>query len=180
MDGLQVIDLEEGVEQHLDVALHVEAFLARPGASSRGRIAGNTRRTDGCARSSGSAAGSSLMKIQLEKRLAAHADQRPGRQVEAGEVALIAQIDQLAVERVGPAVISANQPVDFPAGGLHQRSAAMPAGVVERADHIVLAAHDEDGRAGFLPKNEAAAAAGVRRCGRRTASSCATVPPSPI
>src|SRR5512137_1085279 len=80
--------------------------------------------------------------------------------VETDEVALVAQVHQLPVERVRPAVVGADETVATPAVGLDQWPAAVPARVVERADLAVLAADDEDRRAGLGPEHEAA---GIRQ-----------------
>ena len=92
--------------------------------------------------------------------LAAHRHQRVRAHVEPDEVTLVAQVHQLTVERVGPAVVGADETVAASRVRLHQRCAAMAAGVVERADLPVLATHDQDRRTGPVPEHEAA---GVRQ-----------------
>src|SRR3984957_15861571 len=155
VNRLQMIDLEEGIQQHFDVALDVEAFLRDQPPSLRLKLFPVLVKRFHMPQKRFSL-GTFIDKHPVVELFAAHADQRARRHVERGEVALVAQVHQLAFERIGPAVIAADQAVDLTAGSLHQRSAAMPAGVVESADDIVLAAHDEYGCAGLLPEQEAA------------------------
>ena len=70
-------------------------------------------------------------------------------QTEVGpvEVAVLvhpAARDELAVARVGPLVIRADDPGDVTGLGLADLHAAMAAGVVERVDALVVAADDDD------------------------------------
>jgi hypothetical protein len=80
--------------------------------------------------------------------------------VEAREVALLADREQPSGQVVAPAVVAAEEALGRALLALDQRRAAVAAGVVERADLPVVAARDDDRRAGPAPQ---AVAAGRRQ-----------------
>ena len=109
VDRFQMIDFEERVEQHLDVACDVVAARIdqrqRVGLKLLELVGDRPERV---AQRLGSSS-SSLTKIQPPSRVAMDRDQRMAGEVDIDEIALVADRDQLAVERVAPAVIAADE-----------------------------------------------------------------------
>src|SRR3546814_1446026 len=71
---------------------------------------------------------------QAAEKLAAHGHQRPAGKVQIHEIALVANGGELAVQRVAPAMIAADEAPCFAGQFGDQRCAAMLTGVVESAD----------------------------------------------
>src|SRR5271167_805053 len=142
VDRFQMVDLQECVQQHLDVARDIEALLGHETPAVRLELLEILEEWLGVLQQR-FGGGVLVDEYPVVEALAAHADQSARGQIQAGKIALVAQIDQSAVERVRPAVIAADEAVGLAAGGLDQRAAAMAAGVVKRSHDIVLAAHDQ-------------------------------------
>src|SRR3546814_10888457 len=94
---------------------------------------------------------------QAAEKLAAHGHQRPAGKVQIHEIALVANGGELAVQRVAPAMIAADEAPCFAGQFGDQRCAAMLTGVVESADLALQIAHHQYGRscvAGEEPRSE--------------------------
>src|SRR3546814_10786145 len=70
---------------------------------------------------------------QAAEKLAAHGHQRPAGKVQIHEIALVANGGELAVQRVAPAMIAADEAPCFAGQFGDQRCAEMLTGVVESA-----------------------------------------------
>ena len=143
VDRLEVIDLEEGVEQDLDVALHRIALAVHETHLFRLDLLEHRRHRPEM-REQRLGVRVFVDEDPVAEALAAHRGERVLREVEVDEVALVAQVHQASVEAVGPAVVAADESVHATLALAHERCAAVPAGVVERTDDAVLATHDED------------------------------------
>src|SRR5690606_8241390 len=89
---------------------------------------------------------------------AAHGQKAARRLVEIAEIMLLRHADEATLQVIAPGVIAADQQV-LTSILLHERRAAMAAGIVEGADLVVRSAHDDDGEAEAL---EQLVAAGLR------------------
>ena len=143
MDRLEVIDLEEGVEQDLDVALHRIALAVHETHLLRLDLLEHRRHRSEM-REQRFGVRVFVDEDPIAEAFAAHRGERVLREVEVDEVALVAQVHQASVEAVGPAVVAADESIHPALALAHERCTAVPAGVVERTDDAVLVTHDED------------------------------------
>ena len=145
----QVVDLEERIEQYLDVAgdvvarrVHVPDGVEvelREMSRYRAQVLEQRLRL-----------GVLVDEHPVAEALAADGNEPVLVEIEANEVPPVTQVDELAFEVVGPAVVAADEAAaSLAAGILDQRPAAVAARVVEGPYLVVLAANDQDRRAGF-------------------------------
>ena len=145
-----MVNLEERVEQHFDVALHIETFLGHE-APALGLELLEVVEERVSMLQQGFRIRILIDENPIIEALAAHADEGARCHVQSGEVALVAQVDEFPIECVGPTVVAADKTFRLAACGLDQGPATVSTGVVERTHLVVLAADDENGRAGLFP-----------------------------
>ncbi len=156
MQQLEVIGLEEVVDEHLHVALDFDFTPVHEPQAFQWQMAHVARdRFEEVRERLGVAI--FIDEDPVPELFTAHRNEIAAAGVEARPVATLGHAAQLAPTVVGPAVIAADQrAARLPRVLAQHRRAAMAAGVVERADEVVVTADDDDGRAAVAPQEIAA------------------------
>ena len=169
--GHVVAAVEVVVDEHLPVAVEDVVLAVEPVQVRQARAPRTCAITSGPRNSSSDGpSAASRTNTQFSQTARGDRHQRVRRRIEVAHALEGGRGLERALERVGPAVVGAAQPLHAARGLGQHRGGVVPADVEEAAQHAVAAAHHQQRLARQFERDELHRVRAPGRAGRRTAT----------